>query len=233
MSAPAARPDAQSRPTGQASRRRALVVGGLLGALAASGCSVLPAGGRTYFELRDLTPQPPAPPRPKAGRPGPVLLVAVHQSSALYEGSGIVYSRGESGQATYQYASWTERPTRRLSLLAQRRLAAAAAAGRLGIADAALDTSGVRGDWILGLRLAQLYHDTTTQPHRAVVVVEADLLEWNKRRVLDRTVLATTEALAAEDAQSAVAAMNRGLTAVLDQLEDWVAERSGAGRDPR
>lgn len=221
-------------PARAASLRRVLVAGGLLGLLAIGGCSLLPpADSRTYHELRDLAPQPPSPPKARNDRQRPVLLVAVHPSSALYESSGIVYSRGDAGQAYYQFASWTERPTRRLGLLVQRRLAASAAAGELGIADAALDTSGVRGDWILGLRLAELQHDTATQPHRAVIVVEADLLDWNERRMLDRTVFSTTEALAAEDVQAAVAAMNRGLTTVLDRIEDWVARRAGAGRDPR
>ena len=206
----------------------------MLPQLAAGGCTLLPsADGRTYHELRDLAPQPPSPPPARNDRQRPVLLVAVHPSSALYESSGIVYSRGDAGQAYYQFASWTERPTRRLGLLVQRRLAASAAAGKLDIADAALDTSGVRGDWILGLRLAELQHDTATQPHRAVIVVEADLLDWNERRMLDRTVFSATEALAAEDVQAAVAAMNRGLTIVLDRIEDWVARRAGGGRDPR
>ncbi len=213
--------------------RRVLAVGGLLGMLAAGGCTLLPsAGSRSYHELRDLAPLPSASQR-RHVRTGPVLLIAVNQSSALYESSGIVYSRGEAGLSYYQLASWTERPARRLGLLVQRRLSASAAAGGLGIADAALDTSGIRGDWILGLRLAQLHHDTTTQPHRAVIVVEADLLDWNERRILDRTVFSATEPLATEDVQSAVAAMNRGLTAVLDRIEGWVAARAGSRRDPR
>ena len=56
-----------------------------------------------------------------------------------------------------------------------------------------------------------------------MIVVEADLLDWNERRMLDRTVFSATEALAAEDVQDAVAAVNRGLTSVLDRIEDWVA----------
>ncbi len=220
-----------------ASARRAMLAGylpGLLAAFTMGGCTLLPAASsRTYHELRDLAPQPPSAPQPRSERPGPVLLVAVHQSSALYESSGIVYSRGDAGDSYYQLASWSERPTRRLGLLVQRRLAAAAAAGELGIADAALDTSGVRGDWILGLRLAQLHHDTTTQPHRAVIVVEADLLDWKERRTLDRTVFSATEPLATVDVQAAVAAMNQALTATLDRIEDWVAARTGDRRDPR
>jgi ABC-type uncharacterized transport system auxiliary subunit len=223
----------RAQPSRPATPRRALVLAGLLAPIAA-GCTLLaPASNRTYHELRDLAPEPPATPRAQPGRSGPVLLVAVHQSSALYESSGIVYSRGDAGQSYYQLAFWTERPPRRLGLLAQRRLAAAAAANGLGIADAALDTSGVRGDWILGLRLAQLHHDTTSQPHRALIVVEADLLDWNERRMLDRAVFSATEALASEDVLSAVAAMNRGLTTVLDRIEEWLAARTGAGRDPR
>src|SRR5690606_38880192 len=140
------------RPVRRPTLRRSLVASGLLAGLAA-GCTLLPANSRTYYELRDLAARPPAAPRARHGRPGPVLLVAAHPSSALYESSGIVYSRGDAGHAYYQYASWTERPSRQAALLAQRRLAASAAAGRLAIADAAMDTSGVRGDWLLGLRL--------------------------------------------------------------------------------
>src|SRR5690606_24983471 len=109
----------RARPS--APLRRVLVGGCLLGMVAAGGCTLLPsAGSRTYHELRDLAPQPVSAPRPRGKRAGPVVLVAVHQSSALYESSGIVYSRGDAGQAYYQLASWTERPSRRLGLLVQR-----------------------------------------------------------------------------------------------------------------
>ncbi len=213
--------------------RRTLLAGGLLGGLAAGGCTLLPATSRSYYELRDLAAQPPAAPQTRRDRPGRVLLVAVHPSSALYESSGIVYSRGDAGHSYYQYASWTERPSRRIALLAQRRLAGSAAAGRLALADAAMDTSGVRGDWLLGLRLLELRHDTATVPHSAAIVVEADLLDWNERRMLDRTVFGATESLSSEDAAGAVAALNRGLTAVLDRIEAWVAGHTGARPDPR
>lgn len=213
--------------------RRRLLRALLAGALAAGGCTLVPpAGSRTYHELRDLAQSRPAPSPTPRDRTGPVVLVAVHQASALYEGTGIVYSRGEAGQSYYQLASWTERPSRRLGLLVQRRLAAAAAAGDLTIGDAALDTSGVRGDWILGLRLAQLHHDTTTRPNRAVVVVEADLLDWRQRRMIDRTVFSATSDLASEDAPAAVAAMNQALTRVLGDIERWVGERTGTVANP-
>jgi ABC-type uncharacterized transport system auxiliary subunit len=216
------------RPPG---RRHALLCGVALGALAAAGCGTfLPSGSRTYYELRDLAPErssTPAPPGDAAGR-GLVMLVSVHQSSTLYESTGIVFTRDDGGRAYYQLASWSERPTRRLGLIVQRRLAQSAAAGEIGLADVALDTSGVRGDWLLGLRLADLYHETTTQPDRAVLTVEVDLLDWNERRMLDRAVFSATVDLAAENADSAVAAMNRAMTTVLDRIEAWVGERARA-----
>ena len=163
------------------------------------------------------------------------MLISVNPASTLYEGAGIVFSRGPLERAYYQFASWSERPSRRLGLMVEHRLVKAVANGA-PLSSVALDTSGVRGDWLLGVRLVDLYHDTSTQPHRAVVTVEFELIDWERRRMIERTVFSATNPLRAEDAESAVIAMNHGMMSVLDQLEEWIERKaletttSNAGR---
>lgn len=173
---------------------------------------------------------PPAPPAP------PAMLISINPASTLYESAGIVFSRGPVERAYYQLGSWSERPSRRLGLMIEQRLVKAIAAG-LPLSTVALDTSGVRGDWLLGVRLTELYHDTTTQPDRAVVTVEVELVDWNKRHMLDRAIFSTTAPLQTEQIDGAVSALNEGLTRVLDQLEQWLDAKASSQRsfthDPR
>lgn len=200
-------------------------------ALAASGCGTLaPNPAKSYFVLQDLS-QAPAVPTPRqvtaAPRPerAPVVLVSVNPSSTLYESAGIVFSRGPGERAYYQFATWSERPSRRLGLLVERRLVGAIASG-VPLGGAALDTSGVRGDWLLGVRLVELYHDTLQRPHRAVVTLEVELVDWERRTLLDRATFHATAPLVAEEVEAAVTAMNQGVTAVLDDLNRWVAQKA-------
>ena len=255
MSPRPGRPKAGSLPLGGKARsakgarmsppgRRAGIL--LAAAIAAAGCtSLLPNQAKTYYLLQDLhdgqqsESSPPHSPlrsgarpamattagNPAASKAAPVVLISVNPASTLYESAGIVFSRGPGQLAFYQFATWSERPSRRLGLMVERRLVEAVADGA-PLSGAALDTSGVRGDWILGVRLVDLYHDTTTTPHRAVVTVEAELVDWERRRMLDRAVFSATTDLRAEHVQAAVAAMNQGVTAALDQLAEWLAEKA-------
>ncbi len=166
----------------------------------------------------------------------PAMLISINPASTLYESAGIVFSRGPVERAYYQLGSWSERPSRRLGLMIEQRLVKAVAAG-LPLSTVALDTSGVRGDWLLGVRLTELYHDTTTQPDRAVVTVEVELVDWNKRHMLDRAIFSATAPLQTEQIDGAVSALNEGLTRVLDQLEQWLDAKARSQRsfthDPR
>ena len=204
----------------RSARRRLL---GALGALPAA--SVLPgcvnlgdARAHVHYELEDRGPT-----RPAAGgaRGVRTLLVAGVAASAFEDGTGIAYSRAPGARAHYQFASWTERPAGRIARLLVRRLAA-----RDAFADVALSTAPGRGDWLLELQLEQMFHDDVSPPGVARIELSADLVDWSARRAVDRRRFAQQEPLVGETSAQAVAAFNRALARLLDELEAWVLARA-------
>ena len=89
------------------------------------------------------------------------LLIQAQPAQALGDTQAIAYSRRENEYAFYQYATWTERPVRRLPQLLQRRLQArgvATAVGMLG--------DPLRADWLLVIGVDDLHHDVRVAPGR-------------------------------------------------------------------
>ena len=94
--------------------------------LSLSGCVWVSVGSAdvpamTYYVLADARPAPVAPPAADAK-----ARIAIQGIGAdpLSDSIPVVYSRRAGERAFYQFASWTERPSLRLTLLAQQRLEA-------------------------------------------------------------------------------------------------------------
>ena len=145
------------------------------------------------------------------------LLVAGVAASAFDDGTGIAFSRSPGARAHYQFASWSERPAGRIARLLVHRLAASEAFG-----DVATATAPVRGDWLLELQLEQMFHDDVSPPGVARIEVSAELLDWAARRAIGRRRFVQQEPLAGESAVQAVAAFNRALARLLDEVQAWV-----------
>ena len=153
------------------------------------------------------------------------LLVAGVAASAFDDGTGIAFSRAPGARAHYQFASWSERPAGRIARLLVNRLAASEAFG-----DVASATAAVRGDWLLELQLEQMFHDDVSPPGVARIEVSAELLDWAGRRAIGRRRFVQQEPLAGESAVQAVAAFNRALARLLDEVQAWVLAQ--AARTP-
>ena len=145
------------------------------------------------------------------------LLVAGVAASAFDDGTGIAFSRAPGARAHYQFASWSARPAGRIARLLVNRLAASEAFG-----DVASATAAVRGDWLLELQLEQMFHDDVSPPGVARIEVSAELLDWAGRRAIGRRRFVQQEPLAGESAVQAVAAFNRALARLLDEVQAWV-----------
>lgn len=181
------------------------------------------------YELDD-----PAPQAPPAGVEGAHAAAAARAHTLLVEGiaanafldsTAIAYSRSPGARASYQFASWTERPAVRIARLLERRLAATDV-----FADVASATAPVRGDWLLELRLEQFYHDDQAPPGRVRIELVAGLVDRAARRTIARRRFAQGEPLADESAAQAVAAFGRALSRLLDEIQRWVlreADRPG------
>ena len=224
----------QSGPTqsGPNTGRRALLRAIPAGALAlAAGCVSIsgddsPVLIQYVLDDRGIGTAPPAGlPRIERG-----LLVAPVQASGFDESAMLAYGRDPGSRAHYQFAGWTDRPARRIGWLVERRLAA-----RGRFASVAQSTAGVRGELMLNLTLEHLYHDVSTSPGQARIVMVAELVQWRTRSLIARRSFEQSAPAERETAAAAFDATGRALAALLDDLSAWVeaeAQKPAASSAP-
>jgi ABC-type uncharacterized transport system auxiliary subunit len=184
-----------------------------------AGCVSLSVGntdapGMTYYVLADARPA-----TATAAKTGATARLAIQASGSdpLADSTAIVFSRRPGERALYQFASWSERPSRRLALLAQQRLEAGgrfASVTQLG--------QPVATDWLLTLAIETLVHDVSTDPGRAQLAVRAELIHRRDRSRVAQRVFVAAPAVAEAAAPSAVAAFSTAIADVLDPLSAWV-----------
>ena len=167
-----------------------------------------------YYVLADARPAPVL--APAAGTPARLAIQSV-SADPLADSIAIVYSRRPGERAFYQFASWTERPPRRLANLAQQRLEARgrfAAVTQLG--------QPVHSDWLLTLAVETVVHDVSASPGHAQLVLRAELIHRRDRSRVAQRQFAAAPPVAEATAPAAVAAFAVATADVLDQLADWV-----------
>jgi cholesterol transport system auxiliary component len=140
----------------------------------------------------------------------PVLVVQPTSVSTFYDTQRLAYSRAAGQRAYYQFAAWTERPGRAFSELLSRRLGAP------------FTTDDVKGDLILHTRLEEIYHDAATTPGSVNISVSAELVDAAGRRVGEGQRFVRSVPTGANNAEGAVAAANRAITEVLDDVARWI-----------
>lgn len=155
------------------------------------------------------------------------LLVGPVIASSFYESVMLSYGREAGTRAHYQFAGWTESPSRRIGVLVERRLAA-----RARFASVAQSTAGVRGDLLLNLSLEHFYHDVSGSPGQARITLAVELVDWRERTLLDRSTFERTSPVAREDAPAAVVALGKALSDLLDELCPWVESTARRARPP-
>jgi len=176
---------------------------------------------REFYVLDDLAKASAAKPAARGGR---VLLVSAASASPFYDTQNLVFSRAPGQRAYYQFAGWTERPGRRLNELLVRRLEA-----RGGFKSVAATTAGVKGDLVLNTRLEEFYHDAAASPGSVRIEVSVELVDYAGRTIVAQRRFAQSAPAAGENAQAAVAAFNRAMTALLDEMSAWI---EGAAAQP-
>lgn len=217
-------------------------------ALTLTGCGSLLAPGQpsVWYQLEDRPGSRPTPagewaverptassersaitPAPNQTPPGPRprLMLSALGAGALYESTGIVYGRSPDQRAYYQFANWAERPSSRLvTLLDVRlndRLRGQEPQGR-DFAWVALDTSGLLGDWLLGLRIKEFFHDASGPQDRAIVEVDAELLDWQGKTLLARRRFRVEQPMTESSVTAAVAGLSVATSRLLDQIATWL-----------
>lgn len=210
------------RPLQATGRRRVLRLTTLMAmGLSLAGCAspLTNSAPRTeYYVIEDLRPAGTGGP-PAARRLEKVLMVSSGPVQALFDSDRLVFSRNDLSRAYYMYATWSERPGRRLVSLAESRLAAG------GDFKAVVQTtSGVRGDLLLNLRLDDLTHEDSAQAGRVRLVVMAELINWKTHQLLQRQRFERTAPVATRDAAGAAQAARVAMTAFLDDLQAWTRQ---------
>jgi ABC-type uncharacterized transport system auxiliary subunit len=172
------------------------------------------APGLTYFALADARP-PAAAAAPPTGAPR--LAIQAAGSDPLADSVSMVFSRRPGERALYQFAAWSERPSRSIAMLAQDRLLAG---GRFE--SVTQIGQPVATDWLLTLRLEQMLHDVGPTPGLARLAVRAELVDRRERAVIGLRLFAASAPVAEPAAAAAAAAFGVATAEVLDQLAPWV-----------
>jgi ABC-type uncharacterized transport system auxiliary subunit len=173
--------------------------------------------GMTHYVLADARAA--ASTAPAAGASARLAIQSLG-GDAVADSIALVYSRRPGERAFYQFAAWSERPSRRLAQLAEQRLEAGgrfASVTQLG--------QPVATDWLLTLTLDTLVHDVSSSPGQVHVVLRAELIRRTDRSRAAQRAFTATAPVAEASAPAAVAAFSVATADVLNQLAGWV-ERS-------
>lgn len=193
----------------------------LLAALAVllAGCVTVDIGGEsaahTQYVLEDANPSPQRRAEPVAD----ALVIQSEGGDPLADSLSIVYSRRAGERAQYQRALWTDRPSRRIPLLLQRRLEK-----RGSFRAVALLGQPLHSHWLLAVAAEDVYHDVATEPGRARVTVRATLFDRRQRALAAQRTFSADVPVAAANSAAAVAAINQAVAQVLDALGPWIEQ---------
>jgi ABC-type uncharacterized transport system auxiliary subunit len=196
-----------------------------------AGCVALEIGGQaapqTYHVLHDAAPAP----SPRAAALVSALLVQAVPADALADTASIAFSPRAHQIAFYQLAAWTERPTRSLPRLLERRLEARRVADAVGPLGGRL-----RAAWLLTIRIDSLHHDVSALPGTARLALNAELFDRRSQRRVAHRQFEAGVATATADAAAAAAALSQGVARIFDALVPWLEDElqsAPAAAEPR
>ena len=189
-----------------------------------AGCFSIGLGGEgtalAQYRLEDLSPKQPARVTPIDRR----LLISTLPSESIGDTYSMAYTKAPQQRQFYQFASWTDRPSALVVQLLSERLEARAmfeSVSRLG--------GGIGGGLILNIGVNEFVHDVPAGSAR--VEVTAELIQRRGRELIERKRFTASAPVAQENAPSAVAALSRALTTLLDELVPWL-ERTAEALPP-
>ena len=172
------------------------------------------APSRTYYVLQDRAAAETTKSRAANGKS---LVIAGASADVFYDAESLVFSRHPGQRAYYQFASWTDRPSRVVVRLAERRLDASGQ-----FASVARLTTGLRADLLLNIVVVEFYHDVAVNPPVVRVELTGELIDWRSRSLLAQRTFVLTAAVKKDDAEGAADAFDRAVTEALNSLVPWV-----------
>ena len=167
-----------------------------------------------YYVLEDPASAAPATP---VAADVPTLVVLDTTASGFYDTDQLIFSRSPGTRGQYQFARWTERPSRRFADLTRARLDSR---GQWRVSAAG---GYVRGDMLLDTKLIEFYHDASSNPGEIRLELQAELVDLKHRTLLGRKVFKEQVPLQTFDAAGAAQASNVAVGRALDELAAWLA----------
>jgi len=146
-----------------------------------------------------------------------VLLVAPVAAAPFYNGRDIAFSVVEGTRGRYQFSSLTQSPASSLSTA----IASGLTRAHL-FRSVASPGPGVTGQWLLNVRLDEIYHDARQAPGVARVAMTVELIDLKDRAVVGRHTMTAAVDAPSHDAAGAVVGMRQALGAAVDELVEWV-----------
>ena len=195
--------------------RMRLLLACTVAALTAACISVGLGGGeaspQAQYRLEDLSPKV----QPRTTAIDRRLLVSASPSESIGDTYSMAYTRAEQQRQFYQFASWSDRPSARITQLLTERIEARnlfESVSRLG--------GGIGGGLILNVGVNEFIHDVRTGTAR--VELTAELIERRGRTLVERKRFSASAPVAAENAPAAVSALSRAVTTLFDELVPWL-----------
>lgn len=203
-------------PVTGAARRAAVAAAAvaLLGGCVSVSVGNSEAPAVTYYVLADARP---APARTESAGSQARLAIAATAGDPVADSLALVYSRRPGERNFYQFAAWTERPSRRLAQLAEERLQARGSLALVTQLGQPLAT-----DWLLTLSLDAMVHDVSSTPGRAEIALRAELIRRADRTRVAQRAFAAAAPVSPAAAAPAVAAFATAAAELLDELAPWV-----------
>lgn len=144
------------------------------------------------------------------------ILVREMLASGFIESQRIVFSRDDIERGFYQFANWTEFPSKRLADLLLNRIRGS---GMFASASRAL--SGAVADYQLNTELNEFVHSLAGNGE-VRVVVSAEVIDLRNRRVIGSRRFSSWVKVTANDAQSAVRGFGKAVSDVNTQIVEWL-----------
>lgn len=186
----------------------------LIGALPIAACTSLqapPVVNRSIYVLEAT-----AVPTPVATKRDLVLAVGMPQARPGFDSDDIAYVQQPYELSYFITSRWAAAPARMLEPLLIQTLEKSAGFR------AVVPTAGpIAADVRLETELVRLQHDFSVRPSRVQLTLRAQLIDVRGRRLLAARQFDESEASSSENAYGGVAAANRALQRILQQLADF------------
>jgi cholesterol transport system auxiliary component len=171
-----------------------------------------------YYVLDAPAAAPGAPGAASAAASEATLLVLPTVAASFYATQEIAYSKAEGVRAYYQFSSWTEPPDVAVTRMLVARIDDARVFRSVAVAG-----RGMRGSLVLATELLEIYHDASTSPGTAKIVLAAELRDPAKRTMVARRAFSASVPASTFDAAGAVQGFRIGLGQIGDELTGWLA----------